>query len=91
MAGIRPAQLLPVHFTSAIATLAAIAPMAAAWAWMPGYDTLGFIPLASLAGAGVLLWLGALFAMRHPLADEIACLADDVIGHLRSSREQPAS
>lgn len=90
MAGIRPAQLLPVHLTSGFATLAAILPMGMARLWLPGFDQLGFIPLLLLAGAGVLLWLGALFAMRHPLSKEIAHMAADAAANLRRDKVRPA-
>ena len=59
------------YLRSAIATVAAIAPMAAAlWSWPVGQDP-GLFALAGLGLAGVACWLATLFLIRHPAAPDI--------------------
>lgn len=91
MAGIAPHHLIPVWLSSGAATLAAVTPMAIAAMTLPHFATLGFVWLACLAGAGVVLWLIALMALRHPLFDELAELTGGALHRLRVPRPRIAS
>ena len=91
MAGIRPAQLLPVYASSGLATLAAIVPMTVALFTVRDFATLSFLPLVGLAGAGVALWLIVLHLLRHPLAEEIAGLLSGLTTRMkRGAAGRPA-
>ena len=67
--------LLSIHLRSAVATLAALAPMALAYRfWLPP-SQMGLGPLAVVSAAGVAAWLVTLWLVRHPLRVEIRDVA----------------
>jgi len=71
----RTRDFLPIYFRSALLTAATIAPPGLVMAryGFSEHAPLAFVALAVCAGAAV--WLGLIFATRHPLAAEIARLA----------------
>jgi len=70
--------LLAIHLRSAVATLAALAPMALAYRfWLPP-QAMGLGPLAVVSILGVAAWLVTLWLVRHPLREEIR----DIVGKL---------
>ncbi|WP_408588304.1 oligosaccharide flippase family protein [Novosphingobium sp.] len=70
--------LLAIYVRSALATMAALAPLALAYVlWSPP-ATMGFAPLALAALAGGLCWLAALALLRHPVLDELLGIARQV-------------
>lgn len=70
--------LVAIYVRSALATLAALAPLALAYAlWSPP-ATMGFTPLALAALAGALCWLVALALLRHPVLDDLLGIARQV-------------
>jgi O-antigen/teichoic acid export membrane protein len=76
--------LLRVYCLSLIGTVAAITPLLLAYLfWVPA-SQMNLIELALFSGFGVLCWLGTLFAIRHPGADEIKGIAMVVIAPLIS-------
>lgn len=89
MLDLRWRDLASVGARSALGSLAAVAPLLASYALWDGPGTLGFVQAASMVALGILLWLGALRALAHPLHDEIADLAGILLARLRSIR-QPA-
>ena len=74
--------LLSVYAKSMAATVAAITPMLMAYhLWRAPID-LGFTGLLLTTGAGMLLWLGTVYLVRHPMRDEIT----DIVKGLLSRR-----
>lgn len=63
-----------VHARSALATLAALAPLALTYALWQGPGEIALAPLLTAVVLGGLAWLGALVALRHPLLQEAAPL-----------------
>ena len=59
---------------SALATGAALAPMALAWSRSADWNAFGLLPLAGLALAGVACWFATVLAVRHPSAGEMTGL-----------------
>lgn len=84
--------LLGIYARSALATLAAIAPLALAYVFWAPPATIGFGALlvaAVLGGAG---WLGMMAATRHPAVAEIIALAGALpLGRLRRLIPHPVS
>ncbi|MDE2562399.1 MAG: oligosaccharide flippase family protein [Sphingomonadales bacterium] len=80
MLGFTWRELLAVQAKSAIVTLAAVAPLLASYALVAGPASAGFVQCASGTLAGIACWLGALWAIRHPLFGEIA----GMVGELRA-------
>ncbi|PLK27836.1 polysaccharide biosynthesis protein [Novosphingobium sp. TH158] len=67
--------LLGIYARSALATLAALVPLALTYAFIVPPSQIGFFTLAAAAGAGVLLWLGCLALLRHPALDDLLGIA----------------
>lgn len=86
MAGVSPVRLAPIYLSSAVATAAAVTPMAIAALIAPSFATLGLIPLVALAAAGGVLWLATLWALGHPLFDEFTQLLGGGVSRLREAR-----
>jgi O-antigen/teichoic acid export membrane protein len=75
IAGFDMRALLLTYARSALATAAALAPLAAAYVfWLPP-SQLGLGALVLSVGAGGVLWLVTLALVRHPLIDEAASMA----------------
>lgn len=72
MTGATGADLAPVYRSSALATLAAVAPAAGLMIAYRGAATTPIAYVACSVMVGVVLWLVALRLLRHPLYDEIA-------------------
>lgn len=67
--------LLGIYARSGLATIAALLPLAATYAFLIPPSQIGLVPLGLAAGAGVALWLAALFALRHPALDDLVGIA----------------
>lgn len=76
--------LLGIYLKSALSTLAAVGPLAAAYAlWAPP-GAIGFPALCVATGLGGLAWLAALALTRHPALAEILALMKALpLGRLR--------
>ena len=69
--------LLAIYLRSAMAALAALAPLALTyWLWLPP-ERIGLGALTLASGAGVALWLGALMLTGHPAWRDIAGMFED--------------
>lgn len=69
--------LMAIYLRSALAALAALAPLALTYAlWLPP-ERIGLGPLALASGLGVALWLGALRLTGHPAWRDIAGMFED--------------
>ena len=66
--------LMVIYAKSAAATLAAIAPLAAAYRWWAPAGTIGFAGLIVATLAGMASWLAMLVVVRHPVCGEITGL-----------------
>jgi O-antigen/teichoic acid export membrane protein len=71
--------LLTIHLRSAVATLAALAPMALAYRFWLGPAEMGLGALALVSAAGVAAWLVTLWLVRHPLREEIRDIVGKVV------------
>ena len=80
MTGATRADLAPIYRSSAIATLAAVAPAAALMALFRGSPTIPAPYVMGAIAAGVALWLAALWSLRHPLFHELAMALRRVVG-----------
>lgn len=70
------AALLRIYAQSALATGAALLPLACTYLWLVPPEQIGFVTLAAASGAGVVLWFIALIVLRHPaLADLLGIAA----------------
>lgn len=75
LAYLKGGEIPQIYWTSAVLTLVAVVPSAGVmtiYGWSP------HTPLALITGAvllGIAFWLIAIFAMRHPLRDEMVLLA----------------
>lgn len=87
------AALGMIYLRSALATLAAIAPLALVYAGWAGPDRIGAGALLVAIGAGGVCWLGALAMLRHPALAEIVGMAGALPGlrRLPLGRLIPAS
>lgn len=71
LVGFEWSALLIIYAKSMIATIAAVTPLLLGyWLWVSPINT-SFLQLMVLALAGIACWLGTLFAVKHPAADEI--------------------
>ncbi len=71
MVGFAWGPIMVAYAKSGLATIAAMAPMLAAFQyWIKPADT-NLLQLLGLTVAGIICWLGTLFLVRHPAADEI--------------------
>lgn len=84
--------LLVVYGKSALATLAAVAPLGAAYLLWTGPDVISFPALCAATLLGGFAWLGALALTRHPALAEILALAAALpLGRLRRLVPRPAT
>ena len=72
--------LLTIYAKSAIATLAALAPLCGVYLFWVGPAAIGFPLFLGAVALGVLLWLGAMVAVRHPAMDDLLGIAAHVPG-----------
>lgn len=83
MLGMRWRDLASVTARSALATLAAVAPLLASYIlWAPPAQT-GFAQAFTMIGSGMALWLMTLHLTAHPLRDEILDLGTVALTRLR--------
>ncbi|MBA4355823.1 MAG: polysaccharide biosynthesis protein, partial [Novosphingobium sp.] len=81
--GMRWRDLASVTARSALATLAAVAPLLASYIlWAPPAQT-GFAQAFTMIGSGMALWLMTLQLTAHPLRDEILDLGTVALTRLR--------
>lgn len=72
--GFRWSVMLGIYLKSAILALLTIAPIALAYQyWVPSHE-IGFLRIIPLVLIGGLLWLGGLFALRHPARNEVTII-----------------
>lgn len=84
--------LLTIHAKSALATLAAIAPLALAYGAWAGPATITFGALLVTVVLGGLCWLGMLALTRHPALGEILALAAAIpLGWWRRAVPRPVN
>lgn len=81
--GLRWAEMGSVAARSAIASLAAIAPLLVSYVMWDGPSNAGFVQAAAMVLAGGLLWLASLWLTAHPLRHEIHDLFTTLISRLR--------
>ncbi len=67
-----------IYAKSALATCAAITPLALTYLFIASPAEIGLIALAAATGIGAMLWLGALAATRHPALDDLL----GIVAHL---------
>lgn len=74
---------------SLIGAVAAVAPLLACYRWLTPPTAMSFGELIPPVIAGVLLWLGTMFAIRHPIVPDIRHLASATVGRFlrRPARE----
>ena len=70
--------LLAIYAKSALATLAALVPLAMAYLFWAGPDQIALPLVFSCVAAGVVLWAASLVVLRHPALHDLLGLA----GHL---------
>ena len=68
--------LFAIYGKSAAAALAALVPLAAVYVLWAGPATIALPVLIAAAGAGVVLWLAVLVALRHPALDDLLGIAE---------------
>lgn len=69
--------------SAAVAILTALPAICAVTMWRTP-ATLGFTGLMASAGASALVWLAAVFAVRHPARDDLIGMAGHILAPLRS-------
>lgn len=75
LVGFDRAALAAIYLRSALATLAALAPLALTyWLWVPPGE-IGFVMLLAAVSAGVACWFAMLVALRHPALDDLLGIA----------------
>ena len=84
-------DLALVMVRTALATLAAIAPAALFYEIWDGPAQAGFVQMLTSAGLGVIAWLIALYALRHPAYGEIARVIAPLLGRARLSHLVPTA
>lgn len=67
--------LLRIYSKSAMATLAAVAPLALTYLFIVPPSEIGFLTLAAASATGVVLWLTALALTRHPAMADLLGIA----------------
>lgn len=72
--------LLAIYAKSGLATLAALAPLSAVYLFWVGPTHIGLPLLFGAVGAGVMLWLAAMVALRHPALEDLLGLAAHLPG-----------
>lgn len=74
---------------SLIGAVAAVAPLLACYRWRTPPTAMSFGEMIPPVIAGILLWLGTLFAIRHPIVPDIRHLAGAAVGRAlrRPARE----
>lgn len=84
--GFRWRAMLAIYVRSALATLAAIAPLLALYAFIQPPSQLDLPHMLAGTGAGIGLWVAALAALRHPAFDEIHGLARPILTRIKIAR-----
>lgn len=80
LVGFEWADIISIYAKSLVATLAAITPLLMGyWLWTSPIN-MSFLGILALTLAGVACWLGTLFAVKHPAADEIASILRSLWG-----------
>lgn len=74
--------MLAIYLRSAVATLAAVAPLLLIMAWV-GPAEIGFATMLLGTGAGIAAWFGTLWLCRHPAFEEIKAILGPVLHKLR--------
>ncbi|MCP5403536.1 MAG: lipopolysaccharide biosynthesis protein [Novosphingobium sp.] len=83
LVGFRWGGLLANYAKSGLATIAAIAPTVAIYAFWQGPSELGFAEMLAGTLAGIFAWLVTLWLTDHPLFREFTGLIGDMLGKLR--------
>ena len=84
--------LLAIYLRSAAVTLAALAPLAATYAFWQGPSDIALPMLFAAVSTGGCLWLAALFALRHPALDDLFGLIEHLpLGHHLCRLIRPAA
>jgi O-antigen/teichoic acid export membrane protein len=78
--------MLANYGRSALAALAAIAPLLIIYAFWQGPARMEFSAMLAGTLAGICLWAAALWLTRHPLMTELRGMAEDALARLRPSR-----
>lgn len=74
LVGFEWTEIIWIYAKSMVATVAAITPLLMGyWLWTTPIE-MSFLQLLALTLAGIACWLSALFAVKHPAADEIASI-----------------
>ncbi len=81
--GFNWSAMFDVYFRSALTALAAVTPMLLAFRYGQPRSEMGFGGLLVCAMMGVLLWLAALFALRHPARLEVVGAIETLIGNVK--------
>lgn len=77
-------SLISIYLRSGLTAFAAVSPMLLAFRfWQPAIET-NFGQLLLLTAAGVVTWLFAMFALRHPARDDIAALLGELLSSVRT-------
>lgn len=85
MLGMRWRDLASVTARSALATLAAVAPLLASYVLWAGPAQTGFVQASTMVAVGIMLWLATLHLTAHPLHDEIVDLGSSLLARMRRS------
>jgi O-antigen/teichoic acid export membrane protein len=76
--------LLKIYAKSLCGAIIAIVPLLVGYQFWAPPAAMSFLQLLVLSGAGALLWLGTLFVIRHPAAEEVRGMAITLLAPLRS-------
>ncbi|MBW8784584.1 MAG: oligosaccharide flippase family protein [Novosphingobium sp.] len=91
LVGFDARALLAIYLRSALATLAALAPLVATYRFIagPGAIGIGYLVLSTILGA--VAWLAMLMLTRHPAAGELAGLACEAAAAFTRPRRSGAA
>ena len=78
--------MMTIYLQSALATLAAVAPLLAIYVFLQPPSQLDPLHMFVGTGAGVLLWFAALAILRHPAFAEIYALAQPILSRMKLAR-----
>ncbi len=82
--------LLVIYLKSGLATAAAILPFLICYRYWLAADQIGMLALAGVTLTGIVLWLGTLFAVRHPASEEILGMAQILIDNIVRPKRRSA-
>ena len=91
MVGFSIRGLFAVYAKSGLATAIAIIPFLLCYEFWLSPEEIGIIGLMLVTACGVLLWLAALFALRHPASKEIIGMAQILIDNIFRRKSRAAS